>query len=381
MEIDLSEAQQLLRSSARDFFERECPAGLVRRVQATPEEFSRPLWEQLTALGWAGLLIAEAHAGSGGDLRDAAILLEEVGRALAPVPLGSTAVVGALAIQEFGTEAQRAELLPRIAAGNLVSAIAVTEPRATYTADGIRSRAARTGDAYLLNGTKRFVRDGTIAGLLIVAARSEDAAAPEDGISVLLVDAAAPGVAIAPLVSAARDRQAEITLTDVHVPAARVLGAAGRGWGIVQRLIDLGALAECAEMVGAGQRVFELTVEYAKMRVQFGRPIGSFQALQHKIADMATDVDGSRLMTYYAAWQASTGRDARAEIARAKAWVSDAFRRITREAHQVHGGVGFIVDHDLHLYFNREKTAELYMGSPAHHRKTIADAVLGPVGS
>jgi alkylation response protein AidB-like acyl-CoA dehydrogenase len=381
MEIGLSEAQQLLRHSARDFFERECPASLVREVQASPRGFSRPLWDQLAALGWTGLLIPEAHGGSGVELTDAAILLEEVGRSLAPVPFASTAVLAARALQEFGTEAQQAVWLPRIAGGDLIAAIAITEPRATYTAEGIRTRAVQSGDEYLVDGTKLFVRDGTVAGLLLVAARTTGAADAEAGITVLLVNAGAPGVTITPLASSGRDRQAEIKLAGVRVPADRVLGAAGQGWPIVQRLIDLGALAECAEMVGAGQRVFEMTVEYAKTRVQFGRPIGSFQAIQHKIADMATDIDGSRLITHYAAWKASKGQDARADIARAKAWMSDAFRRITREAQQVHGGVGFIVDHDLHLFFNREKTAELYMGTPAHHRRTIADALLGPVGS
>jgi alkylation response protein AidB-like acyl-CoA dehydrogenase len=381
MDLALSEAQQLLRTSARDFFERECPASLVREVQASPQQFSRPLWERIAALGWTGLLVSEAHGGSGGAIGDAVVLLEEVGRALAPVPFASTAILGALALEQFGDDAQKRELLPGIAAGELIAAIAITEPRATYTADSIRTRAARADGDYLLDGTKLFVRDGTVADLLVVAARTEEAEGPTAGITVLLVDANAPGVTVAPLVSAARDRQAAITLAGVRVPAGRVLGATGAGWPIVQRLIDLGALAECAEMVGAGQRVLEMTIEYAKTRVQFGRPIGSFQALQHKIADMALDADGSRFITYHAAWSASAGRDARADIARAKAWVSDAFRRITREAHQVHGGVGYIKEHDLHLFFNREKTGELYMGAPAAHRKTVADAVLGPVGS
>jgi alkylation response protein AidB-like acyl-CoA dehydrogenase len=381
MDIGLTEAQQLLRDSARDFFARECPLSRVREIQESPEQFSRDLWERLAALGWTGLLVPEAYGGTGGDLTDAVVLLEEIGRALAPVPFASTAVIGATALREFGTDAQRSALLPRLARGEAIVAFALTEPRATYTADGIRTTAMRDGDAYVLNGTKLFVRDGIVAGTFLVVARTAETGQPEDGLSVLLVDRDARGVTVNPLVSAARDRQAEIVLTNVRVPADRVLGSVDGGWSIVSRLVDLGALAECAEAVGAGQYVFEITVEYAKNRVQFGRPIGSFQALQHKIADMATDIDGSRLITHYAAWKQATGADAHADIARAKAFVSDAFRRITREGHQVHGGVGFIVDHDLHLFFNREKTAELYMGTPAFHGGAVADAVLGPVGA
>jgi alkylation response protein AidB-like acyl-CoA dehydrogenase len=379
MELGLTETQELLRNSARTFFENECPLARVREIQATPEGFSRRVWDQAAALGWPGLLVPETYQGSGGDLMDAIILLEEAGRALAPLPLASTAVVGTLALQQFGTDAQQTALLPRIAAGESIVAFALTEPSASYHATGIRTRARLVDDRYVLDGTKLFVRDGTIADLLLVAARTEDTADPEEGLTLFLVDARASGVAVTPLVSSARDRQAEIKLSEVAVPRDALVGPVNKGWPVIRRLIDLAALAECAEMVGAGQRVFEITVEYAKTRVQFGRPIGSFQALQHKIADMATDIDGARYITYFAAWKAGTSADARADIARAKVWVSDAFRRITREAHQVHGGVGFIIDHDLHMFFNREKTAELYMGAPSYHRLAVADAVLGPL--
>ncbi|MGE0544113.1 MAG: acyl-CoA dehydrogenase family protein [Dehalococcoidia bacterium] len=380
MELGLTETQELLRNSARNFFENECPLGRVREIQASQEGFSRREWEQAAALGWPGLLVAETYQGSGGNLMDAVILLEEVGRALAPLPLASTAVVGALALQEFGTEAQRATLLPRIAVGESIIALAVTEPSASYHADGIRTRARLVGDRYILDGTKLFVRDGTIADLLLVATRTEDSENPEHGITLFLVDAHARGVGVTPLITSARDRQAEIQFSEVAVPHDAVVGTVGGGWPVIRKLIDLAALSECAEMVGAGQRVFETTLDYAKTRVQFGRPIGSFQSLQHKVADMAIDIDSSRFITYYAAWKADTSADARADIARTKVWVSDAFRRITREAHQVHGGVGFIVDHDLHLFFGREKTAELYMGTPSYHRMAVAEAILGPAG-
>jgi alkylation response protein AidB-like acyl-CoA dehydrogenase len=380
MDLGLNEAQALLRSSGRDFFERECPLSRVREIQASGG-FARDLWQQVADLGWPGLVIDERYGGSGGDLVDAAVLLEEVGRALAPVPLASTAVIAARAIYEFGSEEQRQDLLPRLARGELIAAFALTEPRASYGPDGVRTRAEPADGAFTLNGTKLFVRDGTIADLLLVAARTRESASPEDGVTLLLVDAHTDGVSVAPLISSAHDRQAEIALHDVCVPASNVLGPTGRGWPAVRRLIDLGALAECAEMVGAMQRVFELSAEYAKSRVQFGRPIGSFQAIQHKVADMATDLDGARFITYYAAWKARSGGDSGADVARAKVWVSDAFRRVTREGQQIHGGVGFIVEHDLHLYFNREKTAELYMGAPSFHRRTVADAVLGPVGA
>ena len=353
MDLALTENQQMLKTAARDFIEKEYPWQKVRDIQESETGFSQETWRQVTKLGWPGLPFPEAYGGTAGDMLDAAVLLEEIGRGLLPTPFTSTVILCGLPILEFGTAEQRDDFLPPIASGQRVMAFALTEADPRYEASSVTLEARRDGDAYVLDG-----------------------GAPEGGITLFLVDATTPGIETALLKSAAMDRQCDVTFADVRVPASRILGKEGEGWPIVEWVLQRGVLAECAELVGVMQKVLETSVEYAKNRVQFGRPIGSFQAIQLKVADMATDVDGARFITYHAIWRLTEGQPAGDDIARAKIWVSDASRRVVREGHQIHGGIGFIKEHFLYLYFRRAKTGELMFGTADAHRRTLAASLL-----
>ncbi|MBI2865118.1 MAG: acyl-CoA/acyl-ACP dehydrogenase [Chloroflexi bacterium] len=374
MDLALTSSQEMLKQSARDFLAKECPKSLVRELREAAVGHSPALWQRMAELGWMGLMVPADNDGTGANFSDLVVLLEEMGRALLPSPFVSTTLC-AMAIGEAGSAEQKKSLLPKIASGDLIASFALTEPTATFSADGVKATATENGGGYLINGTKLFVRDANVADCIVCVART-GGASPEEGITLFLVDPKTAGVSITPLKTIGRDRQCEIVLANVRVAKDSVLGPVGQGWPLVAKMVQWGALAECAEMVGAGQQVLEWVVDYAKQRVQFGRPIGSFQAIQHKCANMLADVDGSRFMTYYAAWKLSEGMPATADVSQTKAWVSDAFRRITREGHQIFGGLGFTVDHDMHLYSAKEKVAEMAYGDADFHRKIVARELL-----
>ncbi len=376
MDLSLSERQQMLKTSAREFMEKEYPWQKVQEVLDTPASFTPETQKQVAGLGWTGLPFPEDFGGAGGDLIDLAVLLEEIGRGLLPVPYTSTVLLCGLPILQFGTARQKKDFLPRIASGASIMAFAFTEASSRFDAEGVRLKAARSSDGLVLNGTKLFVRDANIADHMLVVARTSENTNASRGLTLLLVDARAPGITVTKLRSAAMDRQCEVVFSDVHVPTDSVLGKVDEGWPIVQWVLDRAVLAECIELVGGLQKVLEMSVEHAKRRVQFGKPIGSFQAIQFKCADMVNDVDGARFITYYALWKLSEGMPCRDDIARAKIWVSDASRRVVREGQQIHAGIGFIKEVPLYLYFRRAKTGEIMYGDADHHRQRLADFLL-----
>lgn len=372
MDLALSEEQEMLRKMARDFLTNECPKKHVREMEEDEKGYSPELWQKMAELGWTGLVLPEQYGGGGGSFLDLAILLEEMGRACLPGPFFPTVVLGALTLAEAGTEAQKKQVLPLVAGGKAIVTLALTEPSAAWSADGVSTKASLQGDSYTLNGTKLFVSDAHVADWLIVVARTGEGNKPEEGITLFLVDARSNGLKYEVLKTIASDKQCEITLKDVSVPASNVIGKAGQGWEIVERALRRAAVAKCVEMVGGAQQVLEMTVQYAKDRVQFDKPIGSFQAIQHHCANMATDVDGARLIAYQAAWMMSEALPCTREVAMAKAWLSDAYRRVTAIGHQVHGGVGFTKDHDMQLYYRRAKAGELAFGDADFQREVVA---------
>lgn len=375
MDLGLSEEQELLKNFARDFLEKECPEKYVRDMEDDLRGYSPEIWAKMAEQGWQGLIIPEQYGGAGFTLLDLVVLLEEFGRALVPGPFISTVAGGAIPILEGGSEAQKQEYLPRIASGELIMTLAFTEPSASFEADGVAATAARDGDQYVLNGTKLFIQDANVANLMVVVARRPGSTG-EGGISLLLVDTQSPGVSIETLKTIASDKQCEVKLENVRVPAANLIGEEGRGWEIMQRVILKATVAECAYLVGLAQMDFEISVNYAKERVQFGRPIGSFQAIQHKAADMVTDVDGARFIMYRAAWAVAEGEpDAELQVHMAKAWCSDATRRVVAHGQQIHGGIGFTKDYKIQLFFRRQKRSELMWGDGDYHREKVADAL------
>jgi alkylation response protein AidB-like acyl-CoA dehydrogenase len=371
MDLGLDEQQEMLKNFARDFLEKECPEQLVRAMEEDEKGYSPELWQKMAQQGWMGLIIPENYGGTGMNICELVVLLEEFGRALVPGPFISTVVLGSVPIMEAGTEEQKQQFLPKIASGELIMTMALTEPSAKWTADGVQMEAKKEGNDYVLNGTKLFVQDAHVSDYMVVAARTGGSG--EDGITLFLVDSKSPGIKFEVLKTIAADKQCEVVFENVKVSASSMLGAEGQGWPIVEKTKKVATVAACAYLVGLSQMDFDVTLNYAKERVQFGRPIGSFQAIQHKLADAVIDVDGSRFITYKAAWSLQEGEpDADLMISMAKAWTSDASRRVVAHGQQIHGGIGFTKEYKIQLYFRRQKWMELMWGDADYHRELVA---------
>jgi alkylation response protein AidB-like acyl-CoA dehydrogenase len=375
MDFALSEEQEMLRNSSRDFLLKECPKTLVREMEMDEKGFSPKLWKGMAELGWMGLVFPETYGGSGMTFLDLAVLIEEMGRALVPAPFLNTVVYCGMPILMAGSEQQKKEFLPKIASGDMILSLALTEPSATWKPDGVAVKAAVEGDHFVISGTKLFIQDAHIADYLLVVARTKASRDKSKGITLFLVDAKSPGIKLTALKTMGSDKQFEVVFNKVKTPQASILGKLDHGWEVIEKMLPYATLAQCAWMVGGAQQVLEMTVNYAKERVQFGRPIGSFQAIQHKCANMVTDVDGARFVTYQAAWKLSEGMPCALEVSMAKAWVSEAYRRTCAEGHQIHGGIGFIKDHDMQLYYRRAKASELAFGDADYHRELVAQQI------
>ncbi len=366
MDFNLSEEQKMLSHMARDFLTTECPKKLVREMVEDEKGYSPELWRKMGELGWMGLLLPEEYGGTGGSFLDLAVLLEEMGRALLPGPFFSTVVLGGLTLLNMGNDQQKQDWLPRIARGELILTLALTEPAASYSLDNMTIRAIAEGNNYLISGTKLFVTDANVADYIICAAPTGQ------GISLFLSEAKSPGITITPLKTIAGDKQCEVVFRKVKVSPENIIGGPGQDGEGLAKVLRQAAIAKCAEMVGGAQQVFEMTLEYAKQRVQFGRPIGSFQVIQHYLTNMLMDLEGARFVTYEAAFKLSQGLPCVKEAAVAKTWASEAYRRITTTAQQIHGAIGFSAEYDLYLYFRRAKAAEVLLGSPDYHRELVA---------
>ncbi len=372
MDFALSEEQEMLKRMARDFLTDKCPKTLVREMQKDERGYSPQLWQEMAGLGWMGLVLPEKYGGSSMGFLDLAVLLEEMGRACLPGPFFSTVVLSALPILDIGSEEQKQEYLPKIASGEAIFTIALTELDAQYNATSIAAKATVDKDTYTINGTKLFVPQAHIADYLLCVARTSEQANPEEGITIFIVDAKSPGISHTVLKTIAGDKLCEVIFNQVIVPRENILGQLDYGWSVVQRIIERAVVAKCCEMVGSIQQVLEMTVNYAKERRQFNRPIGSFQAIQHYCANMTTDVDGSRFSTYQAAWMLSEGLPCTKEIAIAKAWMTKACQRIISLAHQIHGAIGLTEDHDLPIYSKQTKAAQLTFGDVHSYREIVA---------
>ncbi|MFN8532401.1 MAG: acyl-CoA dehydrogenase family protein [Dehalococcoidia bacterium] len=367
MDLGLSEAQAMLQRGAREVLERECPPRRVRDVEERLDGHDATLWRQLAELGWLGLTLPESVGGLAASFEDQAVLAEELGRALVPGPFVETCAILPRLLDE-AHPAQRARLLPKIADGTLLAAIALSEADASWNEGDVRLTVHDDSEALILDGLKAFVGYGPVANLLIVAARHDD------GVSALLVEADTAGVTIEPIPSMTGVPLAEVRFTSVHVASeARLAG----GWQTLQRALDAGAVMAAAYQVGAATAVLDLTVEYAKSRIAFGRPIGSFQAIQHKLVGMLNHLDGARLATWEAAWKLDDDApDASISASLANYLASEGLRESCFEAHEVHAGVGFMVDYDLQLFYPRAKWIEQLLGQPVHHRDRIVAALV-----
>jgi alkylation response protein AidB-like acyl-CoA dehydrogenase len=369
-----SEEQDQLRDAVRRFLDSKSPSSEVRRLMETTEGYDPAVWSQMAnELGLQSIHIPEEYGGQGFTFVELAIVLEEMGRVLLAAPYFSSVVLAADAIMNAGTDEQKGELLPGIASGETIATLAFTEPNGRWDASGIEMEATGSGDGITLSGTKMFVIDGHTANLVVVAARTSGSSG-EEGISFFTVAGDADGLTRTAL--ATMDQTRKQARLDFENVAARPLGEAGAGWPALSKTLDQAAVGLANEMVGGAQKVLEMSVEYAKVRVQFGRPIGSFQAIKHKCADMLLEVESGKSAAYYAAWAAAEDNDELPVAASlAKAYCSDAYFHAAAENIQIHGGIGFTWEHDAHLYFKRAKSSEILLGDATYHRELLAQRI------
>jgi alkylation response protein AidB-like acyl-CoA dehydrogenase len=378
MNFAFNEEQEELRAQARAFLADHSSSEQVRQAMASELGYDPEVWKRIgTELGWPAVVIPEEYGGLGLSYVELVALLEVTGEALLCAPFFTSVCLGGNALLAGGTEEQKQEHLPGIAEGQTRATLAMTEPSGRWDAAGIQATARREGDAFVLSGTKRYVPDGHCADLLVVAARAEGSAA-EEGISLFVVPAQTGGVEAAPLPTMDQTRrQAQVELRDARVPASALMGEEGAAWPALRRALDLAAVALAAEQVGGAQRCLDLSVEYAKERVQFGRPIGSFQSIKHKCADMMVAVESARSAAYYAGCVAADhGDELSVAASLAQATCSDAYFRCAAESIQIFGGVGFTWEYDAHLYFKRARSTEALLGDAAYHRRRVARHVL-----
>jgi len=374
MDFAFSEEQDMLRRSARDFLTKEVSSKVVRRLMESDDSYDPGLWKKIADLGWTALGIPEAYGGVGTFL-DLIVVLEEAGRALLPGPFFATMGLAVPALIESGTEAQKKEALGSIASGEARATLAMTEPSGRWDAGGITLSAKPVGGGWQLDGVKLFVPDAAHADYIVVAARTRGE--NEQGISLFLVKGRPKGMTVTPLKTLDMTRRwSEVRFDGVQLEANALMGAVDTAWPRLRRALEWGSAALCAEMVGGAQKVLETSTDYAKTRHQFGKPIGIYQAVSHKLADMLVLSESGRSATYYAAWTVEADAPDRALAgSMAKAYVSDAYRKIAGDGIQVHGGIGFTWEHDMHLYFKRAKASEVTLGDATYHRELVAQAL------
>ena len=370
MDFSFTPDQTLLKNSARAFLDEHCKPATVRLLWDDPRGESQAMWKEMAQLGWLGLSLPEAHGGSELGMVETALLLEELGRAAYPGPYWPTMLV-ASAIAEAGTDAQKKRWLGAIAAGDARATITLLDGDLDWSPEAIATRADKTPTGWALTGVKRYVAWSHVADVLLIPAR-----APE-GVTLFLVDPASAGLTSSPVQCMdPGTRWAELKLDKVPVRGEDVLGAPGGATPMLGRLLRRAGAGAAAEMLGAARRCLDMAVSYAKVREQFGQPIGSFQAIRHKCADMLLEVENSHSAVYYAAWALDAGaEDGETAASIAKAYVGDASRKVCGEAIQVHGGIGFTWEFDLHMYFKRAKALEAQYGDADHHRELILSHV------
>ncbi|HKT72243.1 MAG TPA: acyl-CoA dehydrogenase family protein [Steroidobacteraceae bacterium] len=373
MDLSLSETQEMFKQAARDFLAAEFPTSLVRQIERDGRGYSPDIWQKMAELGWLGVPFPSQFGGLDGSLLEVAVLAEEMAQAAALSPYLSTLLSGLL-ILRAGDDAQQKRFLPRIASGELIVSTALVEPSGSYDAAGIQLEAKTQGNGYVLNGTKLFVEYASAAHELICVARTQRGAAADAGISLFIVPADAPGITIENLKVIGGDRQCEVVFKNVQIGNDRIVGPLHKAWPSVDWLLDVARALASVELVGFGQKALDMTVDYIGYREAFGRPIGSFQAAQHHCANMATSLEGARWAAYEAVWRLSRGLDARFHAAVAKASASNAGREVTILAHQLHGGIGYMAEFDLHFYSRRAKGWELKWGTPDQMFLKVADS-------
>jgi alkylation response protein AidB-like acyl-CoA dehydrogenase len=371
MDFGLNHEQAILRNEARRFLKNECPMDFVKDMVEDERGYSPILWKKMAELGWMGILFEEKYGGVGGNFLELAIILEEMGRVLLPGPFFSTVILGGGTIARGGNERLKRAFLPKIASGDIILTLAFSETDASYTLGEIELRGERRAKGFVLQGRKMFVPDANNADFIIFPVKALKRNGAEE-ISLFIVDAKSGGIDISPLISLDLQKQSEVVLNGVCVPDDSLIGEEGEGRVLMQDLWPMVVTSKCSEMLGAMEQVLEMTVSYAQQREQFGRPLSSFQIIQHYCADMAIAMECTKLITYQAVWKVSNGLPSKKEVPMAKAWCSDTLKRMTAMAHQIHGAIGFTKDQNLYLYFRYAKAGEVTFGDADFYKEVVA---------
>ncbi len=369
MNFAFSEEQEELRRSVRRFLDDKSPSAEVRRLMETEDGFDPEVWDQMAnQLGLPAMAIPEEYGGAGFGYVELIVVFEETGASLLCSPLFASVALAANALLQSGDEAAKKDLLPGIASGETRATLAITEDNGRWDLDGITLGATESGGSWTLDGHKMFVIDGHSAELVLVAARTAG------GVSLFAVEGDASGLTRTAL--STMDQTRKQARLEFSATPARLIGAEGGAGPVLTRTLDLAAVALAAEQVGGAQRCLDMAVEYAKTRIQFGRPIGSFQAIKHKCADMLLEVESAKSAAYYAGWAAAEDSEELPVVASlAKSYCSEAYFHAAAENIQIHGGIGFTWEHDAHLYFKRAKSSELLLGDPSYHRELLAQRI------
>jgi len=370
MDLDLTEEQQMIADMSRVLLEEHSPIEVVRTMEDDPKGYPEALWKQLGEAGLLGVLIPEEHGGAGQTLVEGALIYEELGRALAPTPHFVSAVLGARILVEAASDAQQDEWLRKIAGGDAVLTVAWIEPDRGFGEIGVQLSARTDGNDFVLNGVKRHVNYASAADRMIVLARSDA------GVDLLLVDPQAEGVELIQVLSQSGEAHYRVEFNDVRVQASDRIGAAGTGWATFDKVMHEGIILLAAQAIGGADRALEETVEYAKTRVQFDKPLGAFQSLAHYMADASTKVDGGRVLVHEAAWNHAQGRSIARFAPMAKLFCCNAFRDVTAVCAQIWGGVAFTIEYDCQLFFRRAKQLQLSWWDKVYLEELVAADVL-----
>lgn len=379
MDVLPSEEEQMVKNLAREFLEAECPPRLAREMEKDEQGYPPELWNKIADLGWFGMSLPEEYGGQGLPLTYLGLIFEELGRVIAPIPFHST-VTPALAIASHGSEEQRREVMPRASRGDLIMTWAFQEHDPRLLPEAVNIQAQADGGDFVISGVKMFVDNFNVAEKCLVACRTAPPSDQSAGISLLLVDTASPGISHTPLVTLAKDKQSKVEFHQVRVPAANLVGELHQGWPVAEAMLDRATALLCCQMVGAARKDAEMAIEYAKNRAAFGRPIGAFQSVQHMCADMIIWLDGGQLLTYEALWKMDQGEPASIEVSQAKAFCNDKCQATVRQSQVLHGGMGFMMEFDLHLWYRRVAAWTMRLGTSFEHRARVARALLDQPG-
>ena len=376
MNFGLTEEQLILKKTARDFLEKECPRSMVIQMSTDETGYSPRLWQKMAELGWLGLAFPSRYGGGDGSFLDLAVLVEEMGRVLVPGPFFATVVLSGLYLLEAGSETQKETFLSKIAGGDAILTFALNEPGSNYYAGSIATKAVASQGEYVINGIKLFVPYARVADYLLCVTRTGKAAEQGGDITTFIMDAAKPGITCNPLNTIGRDHQYEVVLNNALATGGDILGELDNAWKDIEKTLQKATVLLCIEMNAAAREVLDMTVNYAKERVQFGRPIGSLTAIQHHCANMIVSLEASHSLAYEAAWRISQDLPCDKEVSMAKSWASECYTQITQMGVMIHGGVGITEEHDMPLYYRHAKASEIILGDSDSHREKIAKEIL-----